>query len=87
MIPNSGRAFAANFVIQTHDVGYTSRPVRFVTLVRDPLARLAGEFLAFRREIELRGGADAKTLGVAGDIVRFADTMMRNDYLVRFFGR
>jgi hypothetical protein len=87
MIPNSGRAFAANFLIQWHDVGYTKRPVRFVTLVRDPLARLAGEFLAFRREIELRGGADAQTLEIAGDIVRFADTMMRNNYLVRFFSR
>lgn len=85
MIPNSGSAFAANFLIQSHDIGYTKRPVRFVTLVRDPLARLAGEFLAFRREVARRGGADARTLEIANDIVVFADTIMRNDYLVRFF--
>jgi hypothetical protein len=84
-IPNSGRAFAANFRMQWHDVGYTMRPVRFVTLLRNPLARIAGEFLAFRREIDTRGSADAKTREIASDIVHFADVMMRNDYLVRFF--
>jgi hypothetical protein len=85
LIPNSGRALAANFLIQWHDIGYSKRPVRVVTLVRHPIARLAGEFLAFRREIDVRGGADAKTREIAGDILRFADTMMRNDYLTRFF--
>ncbi len=85
MIPNSGRALTANFLMQQQDIGYTINPVRFVTLVRDPLARLAGEFLAFRREIEARRHADAETREVAGDIVHFGDTMMRNNYLVRFF--
>jgi hypothetical protein len=85
LIPNSGRAFAANFHMQWHDVGYTRRPVRFITLVREPIARIAGEFLAFQREVTARGGGDAKTLEIAGDIVRFADAMSRNEYLVRFF--
>jgi hypothetical protein len=71
--------------MQWHDVGFTMRPVRFVTLVRNPLARIAGEFLAFRREIDARGSAEAKTREIASDIVHFADAMMRNDYLVRFF--
>jgi hypothetical protein len=84
-IPNSGRAFAVNFHMQWHDVGYTRRPVRFIALVREPIARIAGEFLAFQREVKARGGADTETLEIAGDIVRFADAMSRNDYLVRFF--
>jgi hypothetical protein len=85
LIPNSGRAFAANFMVQPQDIGYTARPVRFVTLVREPIARIAGEFVAFRREIEIRGGADLETRKIADHIVHFADAMMRNDYLVRFF--
>jgi hypothetical protein len=85
MIPNTGRAFATNFLVQPHDVGYSIRPVKFITLVREPIARIAGEFVAFRRQIEARGGADAETQEIASDIVRFADAMMRNDYLVRFF--
>jgi hypothetical protein len=85
LIPNSGRAFAANFLVLPQDVGYTVRPVRYVTLVREPLARIAGEFLAFRREIEARGHADAAIREIAGDIVQFADAMMRNNYLARFF--
>jgi hypothetical protein len=85
MIPNSGRGFAVNFLLQPHDINYTSRPLRFITLVRDPIARIAGEFLAFRREIDARGGADSATEDLAADIVHFADAMMRNDYLVRFF--
>jgi hypothetical protein len=85
LMPNSGRAFAVNFLLLPHDVNYTSRPLRFITLVRDPIARIAGEFLAYQREIKARGGADAATEDLAGDIVRFADGMMRNDYLVRFF--
>ena len=85
LIPNSGRAFAVNFHVQWHDIGYTSRPVRFITLVRDPIARIAGEFLAFQREVTARGGGDTETLEIAGDIVRFADAMSRNEYLVRFF--
>jgi hypothetical protein len=85
LIPQSGRAFAVNFLMQPHDVMYTLRPLRFVTLVREPIARVAGEFLAFRRDIEARGGADEQTREIASDIVCFADLMMRNDYLVRFF--
>lgn len=85
MIPNSGRALATNFLVQPQDVGYTIRPIRFITLVREPIARIGGEFLAFRRDIEARGGADAQTRKIADNIVHFSDTMMRNDYLVRFF--
>ena len=85
MIPNSGHAFATNFLVQPQDVGYTIRPVRFITLVREPIPRIAGEFVAFRREIEARGGADAETREIASDIVHFADALMRNNYLVRFF--
>ncbi len=85
MIPNSGHAFATNFLVQPQDVGYTIRPVRFITLVREPIPRIAGEFVAFRREIEALGGAEAETREIASDIVRFADALMRNNYLVRFF--
>jgi hypothetical protein len=85
MIPDSGRAFAVNFLLQPHDVNYTVHPIRFVSLVRQPIARIAGEFLAFQREVEVRGNVDAATRWLAGDIVHFADAMMRNDYLVRFF--
>jgi hypothetical protein len=85
MIPNSGRALATNFLVQPQDLGYTIHPVRFITLIREPIARISGEFLAFRRDIEARGGADAQTRKIADNIVHFADTMMRNDYLVRFF--
>ncbi len=85
MIPNTGRALATNFLVQPYDIGYTIRPVRFVTLVREPIARIAGEFAAFCREIDARGGADAETREIASDPVRFADSMMRNNYLVRFF--
>jgi hypothetical protein len=85
IMPNSGRAFAVNFLLQPLDVNYTVHPIRFVSLVREPIARIAGEFLAFRREVEARGDADAATHRLGGDIVHFADAMMRNDYLVRFF--
>lgn len=85
VVAHSGRSFVVNFAMSPEDIGPTDRPVRFGTLLRDPIARLAGEFLAFRANVAARGEADAETRRIAARIVDFADVMRRNNYLTRYF--
>lgn len=87
VVPNSGRSYATNFFVNHDDIGPTSGPVRFISLVRDPLARIAGEFLEFRRNVEARECSDPDILSIASDIIRFSDAMLRNNFLLRYFVR
>jgi hypothetical protein len=86
-VPNSGAAFAVNFLIDPADVGPTLRPVRVATVVRHPLARIAAEYFAFRQDVRKRGGADSETRAIAGSILRFTDALKRNNYLTRLYSR
>jgi hypothetical protein len=87
IVPHTGRAFAVNFLMTRDDIGQTERPVRFATLLRHPLTRLAGEYLLFQEDVSARGAPDNETRHLSQNIVAFADAHWRNNYLVRFFSR
>jgi hypothetical protein len=85
IVPHSGQAFFVNFLMSPVHIGSTLRPVRFATLIRDPIRRIASEFLAFRAEVDRFGDADEETLRRTNDIVFFSESLRRDNALVRMF--
>lgn len=84
-VPNSGQALISPRFIPPEHIGPTLRPIRLATMLREPLSRIASEYLAFRAQLEARDGAPEETVRIAGDILEFAETFKRHNALTRFF--